>query len=919
MSKSLIEVQFPISRLSSEAYKERMANVGQTLTGLGKWWGRKPLILVRATILGLLFPSSRNPEKDMEIFLKILTMDDDGLWLRNKNKKKFTREQFDEMTYDQRLTYCVRPEEVENPPEKTWVEINTYLGTTANNLQEVIQQLGERNFGQKPVITDVFAGGGSIPFEASRIGCEVHASDLNPVAGLLTWSALNILSLPEIQIQDLKKFQTNVYKEVAKQVEEWGIERNVEGEVADYYLYCNETSCPYCQTKIPLSPSWVVSVKNKTIAKLNFNKNAKNYDIEVVNNANDADFKRASKGTVRAGKLECPNCVRTTSISDIRGDVKTKNGTQYGLRQWGVKDFTSSEGDIFNERLYCIRYVDKAGKKTYKTPSTEDFEREQLVLDLLLERFEEWQEKGYIPSSRIEKGEETSRLNRERGWNYWHQLFNPRQLLINGMFNETSYLLHANSKERVIGLLGVNKLSDWNSKLCIWNNNIGNENGTATFLNQSLNTVFNYPVRGIIPIEKTWIFNLNNEKFESNSLFSLMDARNMGIHFNIGITDPPYADAVNYHELTEHFLAWDKKIIPQIFPEWYSDSKRSLAVKGKNEDFKQSMIDIYTNLKNNMSDNGRQVIMFTHQDAKVWADLTYILLASGLQVTQAWNISTETNSGGLKKGNYVKGTVLLILQKRQPKDTLYLYELLEEIEYDIKKQIDFMQNIDGDKIGFTESDYYLSAYATALKVLTQYNVPDLDIMGDLMKEHAKGEKSEVEKILDFAKKITGDYLIPEGFDNSTWKKMSLSEKFYINGLESEYNNNNSLSSFQELARTFGVYEYDKWLSDKKANNARLFSAIEFENKLLNNGSELGDSLLRNTLFALQEAIKGDDLEVGRNWLRSNDHISYSTQRTDIINLLQFLSKFKSNPKMVAWQLDSEYAGMLSEYLRNSGI
>src|SRR3989337_1317707 len=81
---SFIEVQFPVSKISKESYKERKAGQSQTLTGLGKWWGRKPLVLVRATILGLLMPASNNPKKDREIFLKIMTMDEEGLWLRKK-------------------------------------------------------------------------------------------------------------------------------------------------------------------------------------------------------------------------------------------------------------------------------------------------------------------------------------------------------------------------------------------------------------------------------------------------------------------------------------------------------------------------------------------------------------------------------------------------------------------------------------------------------------------------------------------------------------------------------------------------------------------------------------------------------------------------------------------------------------------
>ena len=81
---SFMEVQFPVSKLSKESYKERKAASHQTLTGLGKWWGRKPLVLCRATILGLLMPASNDPKRDREIFLKLMTMDEDGLW-RRKN------------------------------------------------------------------------------------------------------------------------------------------------------------------------------------------------------------------------------------------------------------------------------------------------------------------------------------------------------------------------------------------------------------------------------------------------------------------------------------------------------------------------------------------------------------------------------------------------------------------------------------------------------------------------------------------------------------------------------------------------------------------------------------------------------------------------------------------------------------------
>ncbi len=74
---SFIERQFPVGRLSAEAYKERKAGAGQTLTALGSYWkGRKPLILVRAVVLGCLLPATAIAAADLEIFLKLMAMDD---------------------------------------------------------------------------------------------------------------------------------------------------------------------------------------------------------------------------------------------------------------------------------------------------------------------------------------------------------------------------------------------------------------------------------------------------------------------------------------------------------------------------------------------------------------------------------------------------------------------------------------------------------------------------------------------------------------------------------------------------------------------------------------------------------------------------------------------------------------------------
>lgn len=257
--RAFIEVQFPVARLSAESYKERKAGSGQTLTGLGKWWGRKPLILVRAIVLGLLMPASADPEGDRATFLALLTMDDEGLkrrrtkpfsardiarilptartapyirdgkWLPGVDRTRratLQDEAFLSLPYEQKLAFCVRPEEIDGPSPEAWARINAHLGTSAASLPDLVRELGQRRYGHTPTVGDAFCGGGSIPFEAARLGCDVYASDINPVAGLLTWAALNIVGGGEEVVAEVRQAQREVYDAVAKQVDEWGIERN---------------------------------------------------------------------------------------------------------------------------------------------------------------------------------------------------------------------------------------------------------------------------------------------------------------------------------------------------------------------------------------------------------------------------------------------------------------------------------------------------------------------------------------------------------------------------------------------------------------------------------------------------------------------------------------------------------------------
>ena len=86
---ALIERLLPVQKLSAEAYKEQMAGSGKTLTALGSYWkGRKPLILNKACILGCLLPATDDPARDLEIFEKLMAMDDESFVARWKRRPK---------------------------------------------------------------------------------------------------------------------------------------------------------------------------------------------------------------------------------------------------------------------------------------------------------------------------------------------------------------------------------------------------------------------------------------------------------------------------------------------------------------------------------------------------------------------------------------------------------------------------------------------------------------------------------------------------------------------------------------------------------------------------------------------------------------------------------------------------------------
>ena len=665
---ALIEAVFPAQKVSFEAQRERKAGAGQTLTALGSYWkGRKPLILVRAIVLGSLLPQTQDAKKDLDIFEKLMAFDDEGLarraliqnamrpadiaarielkdpWNYFTHNVKRDDSKFEGVeswtfplscndkgivirwhrdaseddrlgiyrkalatfsSYEERAALCKRPEEIDQEwlYAPLWTSVNRHYskwGIDASCHQDLIEQLGILRYGHRPHVGDTFCGGGSIPFEAARLGCDVHASDLNPIACMLTWGALNIIGASPQRRAEIEHAQREVAASVNKEIAELRIEYDEQGNRAKAYLYCLETRCPETGWLVPLSPSWVISKTGNVMAKLIPDHVNKRFDIQVVSGVNKKELMAADKGTVQDGALvyDLEGKTYRTPIRTLRGDYRDAEGNICNrLRRWEKNDFKPRSEDIFQERLYAIQWIRKETlakprQDTFFSSITErDLDRQRKVESIVAKNLTHWQEEGLVPDMEIEPGDKTDEPIRTRGWTYWHHLFSPRHLL-------AMELMLANLRRSgdPVAAIELAKRLDNASKLTRMDasgGNIGREpKMTNVFSNQALNTLFSWAERSVGSLINVNAIGSRISEINSRSTVEAHSSNQVRQPCDLFVTDPPYADAVHYHEITEFFIAWLRKDPPAPFDKWIWDSRRALAIKGTGDDFRRGMVD----------------------------------------------------------------------------------------------------------------------------------------------------------------------------------------------------------------------------------------------------------------------------------------------------------------------------------------
>jgi adenine-specific DNA methylase len=376
--KRLIEVDLPIKRISVHSRREKSIRHGHIST-LHIWWARRPLAACRAVICAALWPDPADEncppafiKQARKLMLQWTTHERQNL-LSVESRARFeaARQQpkkFDDAT-ELRSALLDFIADFANWDSSTVPE---FLATSRALTQAAHESLGGAP-GTRPLVVDPFAGGGSIPLEALRVGADAFGSDLNPVAVLLNKVLLEYIPKHGEHLADeVRKWGEWIKDQADKELAQF-YPKDADGSTPIAYLWARTIQCegPGCGAEVPLIRSqWLAKKANRSVAlELLPNQKAKRVEFQIIiktkrgwvnqDEAQDPKAKTVEQkfdGTVKRGSVTCPCCGYTTSADRMRSQLSSRRG--------GTKD----------ARLICVVTThDDASGRFYRFPTKADY------------------------------------------------------------------------------------------------------------------------------------------------------------------------------------------------------------------------------------------------------------------------------------------------------------------------------------------------------------------------------------------------------------------------------------------------------------------------------------------------------------------------------------------------------------------
>lgn len=625
MNKRLIEVAFPLKQASLDSVHEKNVRHGHIST-LHIWPARRPLAACRAALIATLLPDPGNAEERKKLLEKL-----GGTVVEVVKKKKLPGGRVEEKKVEETVGGILHWGR-ESGPDLAWFR----------------QKIREAYGGRAPKVLDPFAGGGAIPLEAMRLGCEVTAIDINPVAWFILKCTLEYPQKLAGQYRPLPKFamespefmegffkgtgkltkkqlernlqavQARLFPppdvELAWHVRAWGwwvlqrakadLERFypvIDGKPTVAYLWARTVTCKNCRATVPLLKTrWLCKKDNKRVLLTMEPKADRTgvsfgvqMDVPVVggNAAQRREHdKRISVGTMSRSGTTCPGCNTITTMEDIQ--LEGKSGRL---------------GSVMTSVV-----VEGTNGREYRLPTKEELQAANETNDHLDRVFSEIP--FGLPTEAITEDAKRNTWCIQYGVDQFYKLFTLRQLLALGTFvkytrcsrnamEEAGYPPEWMDAVQGYLAMAVDRLVDRSSTVCRPDPTPTQSGVINTFSRFALPMTWDFIegvtiqtfsggfigavewVAKVAEQSKNFISSIPPQEMQSSVI------NDLNTEFDIIITDPPYYNSIGYSVLMDFFYVWLRRTLHGLSVEIDSVFNEPLAPKWNHDKNDGELID----------------------------------------------------------------------------------------------------------------------------------------------------------------------------------------------------------------------------------------------------------------------------------------------------------------------------------------
>ena len=731
--KRLAEVDFPIAEVSRQAVREKSIRHGHPST-LHLWWARRPLASSRAVLMALLLPDPCDPQCPTGFKSDARRI---MLGMHGRPQGWTEKAKSDEGLRRIILEFIARFANWDNAANDTYLKVSRALVEAAHG-------------DESPLVVDPFAGGGSIPLEALRVGCEAFASDLNPVACLILKVLLEDIPRHGMKLADeLLRVGTRIKKQARQDLSDL-YPVDSDGATPIAYLWARTARCeaPSCGAEIPLIRSFWLGKKAKRKRALRHRVRRPKgripkVEFEIFEPTTEGDVQ---VGTVTQANATCLCCGIVLPAERVR--------TQLAAQHGGADVVFDAEGSrVGGARLTAVVTL-RPGEigRHYRLPTEADYEAVAKAQKRVTDIDQEWETSRNIGDCPIPDeplppvGTLGFRVQRY-GMLRWGDLFTARQKITLDVLAKSCESTEVDWIARTTSL-SLSGVADRNVSLATWRPQADQEKVEHLFARQALSMTWDFGEA--VPLSSSTGSFSDRVDILARTItaVSSMDLAAGQIHSadatahplpdqaaGIWFTDPPYYDAVPYADLSDFFLVWLKRALPDhaVLRDPY-DSENPLAPKsreavqdkakvdqGRTKDrewFEETMARAFTEGRRVLHDDGVGSVVFAHKTTEGWEALLSGMIRGGWTITGSWPIATEMTTRLRARDSAALATSVHLVCRPRPEDapTGDWADVLRELPKRVGAWMEHLQDE-----GVRGADLVFACVGPALEVFSRYS------------------------------------------------------------------------------------------------------------------------------------------------------------------------------------------------------